>query len=240
MTRNTQLSDYIRSHVLGVVAIFIALTGTAVGFGGDPTASTSVVTDKKFKKLKQRVAALEGKLNAPAGGDLGGVYPNLVINPNAVTTAKIADNAVTTGKVADNAVTTPKIAANAVTTVKIADNAVSTTKIANDAVTNAKIGPDAVTDAKLAAASVGASELKSLDFRSQPVVSVANNDTSGASAQGCNVGEQIITWGGFWGDLNDPGLRVQSSLFFGAGFTTGGNQSGAAEDWTNWAMCLVS
>ena len=122
-------SQFLRSNVLGLVAIFIAATGTAV-VAEAQDASSAKVTDAKFKKLKKRVAALEGKINAPATGDLNGTYPNLQLNPNSVTTGEIANNAVTTDKLADNAVTNPKVADNAINSAEIATNAVNTTEIA--------------------------------------------------------------------------------------------------------------
>ena len=96
------VGGFIRSNVLGLTAIFIALTGTALasqqsGTSGGPKASASVVTDAKFKKLKKRVAALEKKAtpttlppSGGAGGALTGAYPNPQLAANSVGASQLA------------------------------------------------------------------------------------------------------------------------------------------------------
>lgn len=224
---STRMREYLRSHVLGLVAIFIAFTGSAIA-AGDQSASTSAVTNAKFKKLKQRVGSVESKLNQPASGDLNGTYPNLQINPNAVTTAKIADSAVTTAKIADNAVTTAKVADNAVTTAKVADNAVTLAKMADNSVGSTEIVND----------SVGANEWKNLQYRTGTVVGVGDN-TAAQTIAGCNTGEEDVGWAGQWDDLADENLSVQSAFFFGDWLVYAGNDaSGGSHNFTPIGVCL--
>ncbi|HEX5714055.1 MAG TPA: hypothetical protein VFX85_12135 [Solirubrobacterales bacterium] len=106
--------------LLAVIVMPIAFAGAA---GKGPAKGNANVA-KQLKALKQRVAALEGKPaptipktlppSGAAGGDLAGTYPNPLIAPNAVATAKLADAAVTEPKLADGAVTSAKLGTGAV------------------------------------------------------------------------------------------------------------------------------
>ena len=87
-----------------------------------------------------------GSLATSANGlkvDTNGIA-TLMIQDDAITSAKLADGSVLTATLADLAVTDAKLAANAVVTSKINDGAVTTAKIAADAIDASKIADAAV------------------------------------------------------------------------------------------------
>ena len=143
---------------------------------------------------------------AGSGGDVSGLYNNLQLNPDVVTTIELAPNAVITENILDlnvtnaklgpNSVTTDKIAngnvmtddiANLnVTTIKLADLAVTTAKIDDEAVTTAKLGDLSVTNIKLAANSVSTDKI--LDG------TIASADIAANTIEPANVNLGAMGW----------------------------------------------
>ncbi|MGH2981645.1 MAG: hypothetical protein ACRDKV_06350 [Solirubrobacterales bacterium] len=196
---------------MSVLALFIALSGVAVGLPGKKS-----VDKNDIKRNAVRAKA---------------------IKRNAVTSAKIAGDAVTGGKIANGAVDTGQLANNAVTTGKIANSAVTTGKIANNAVTEQKIAPDAVTATRLAADSVRADELGPIT-RIQGAISI---NPGAAFADGatvnCPAGTQVIS-GGAQVATTDMVILTNTVTETNGWFASAVNNGGAAANLTIFAFCL--
>ena len=92
-----------------------AITSTKLA---DNSVTTSKIADASVTSAKLAAGVIPTSLppNGTAGGDLGGSYPNPIINNAAITSAKLADNSVTTSKIVDASVTSAKLAAGVIPT----------------------------------------------------------------------------------------------------------------------------
>jgi hypothetical protein len=201
--KESKVRTYLRSHVLGLVAIFIALSGTAVaggsGSGGDPQASGRPVSLTAFKRLKLRVRAIEQRLNSPVSGDLTGIFPNLQIAANAVGTDELADDAVNSAK--------------------IQASAVDTGELANAAVNSAKVQDNSLTENDLGSGSVTSSELGTITTRTGAVGTVPANTGVVLPDAACAPGERVLTGGidviGFFTTTMVEEFRVSTTNWHG-------------------------
>ena len=148
-----RIARYLAKNVLAVIAIVLALGGTA--YAGFLVSSNSQIGPNT-------VAG-----HNPPAGKHANLFNNSVttqdLESGAVTTGKLANGAVTSGKVADGAIGEAKLADGAVTSTKLADGAVTNFKIAAGSVTHSKLGPNSVDGSNVATGSITLSDILGID-----------------------------------------------------------------------------
>ena len=194
--------------IVAVIALVVALTGTAIAAPANSVKSKHIV-DLTIKAKDIR--------------DL------------AITTAKLADQAVTTPKLADAAVTTPKLADSAVDSAKIADFTVGDQDLAGNSVYTDKIGPETIASQDIAEDAVGGSELAITVRTTQ--INVANGDT-GSLTRICGAGEQVISGGGGFPGVPNGTTLSTSQAAGGGWHVEGKNNSGSTQTLIVQAFCL--
>jgi len=143
MSLSSRIRRHLRGNVIGYIALFVALSGTALALPGKKTVKGNDIANAAVKK------------RALAGG--------------SVTNPKLAAGAVSAVKIADGSVTQTKLGESAVATGKLADAAIVRQKIARGEVTGGKIDVAAVSSPKLAGGAVISSKvadgsLEAVDF----------------------------------------------------------------------------
>jgi hypothetical protein len=147
----------LRAHAVALLALFVAL-------GGSAYASTALPRNSVGPKQLKAHAVTSAKLarNSVTGStvqdrslqiaDLSIRARSLLRSggaPGSVTTGALAQGAVTTAKLADASVTTAKIVDGAVTGADLAPSSVTTGNLARASVTGAKLAPETVTGGNL-------------------------------------------------------------------------------------------
>ncbi len=158
-----RLLGLLRGNAIALLALFVALSGTAYATTALPRHSVGArqlkahavtsaklarnsVTGSIVQDRSLQVADLSVRARAAlrAGGTPGSVNTG-ALAPGAVTAAKLADDSITTAKIVDGAVTAADLAPSSVTTVNLARASVTGAKLAPETVTGGNVALRVVT-----------------------------------------------------------------------------------------------
>jgi hypothetical protein len=133
MAVSERIGRHLRGNVVGYVALFVALSGTAVAIPGhNNVKSKNIATGAVKSKAIAKGAVKSSKLANSAVG-------NQAIAPGAISSTKLAAGAVVTNTLGNSAVTSEKLADDAVTRQKILQGSINGGKLANGSVDSAKV-----------------------------------------------------------------------------------------------------
>lgn len=123
MNTSARIARHLRSNVIAYVALFVALSGTAIALPGK----------SKVKSNDIARSAVKGK----------------AIAPNSVATEKVRDGAINSAKLANGSVINSKIGDGVITSAKLADDSVVRAKIGQGEVNGGKLANGSVNSSKV-------------------------------------------------------------------------------------------
>lgn len=129
MNPSRRIRQHVRSNVVGYVAVFLALSGTATALPGTNKVDSGDIKNGQVTTLDIR------------NGDVKSVD----LGTNSVSASKISNLAIGTDQLGPQAVTAEKLAGGAVTGAALADDSVSSAAIAEGAVDSAAVADGSLT-----------------------------------------------------------------------------------------------
>jgi len=166
MRFSTTVRDHVRSNVVGYVAVFIALTGTAYAVDGplpgqDQVGSADIINGEVKTNDLGADAVATGKIGdgQVQSSDLAsGVIFDDVLNPVTGST-KIAEGAVQASELSASSVFGSEVAPNALTGDDIATNTVAGLEITNESLGSVDLGPGSVGTSEVATDSLNGGDI---------------------------------------------------------------------------------
>ncbi|HXR31222.1 MAG TPA: hypothetical protein VN752_08785 [Solirubrobacterales bacterium] len=159
--------------VIGCIALFMALTGSALAVGvGKNTVRSPQVVDGTLRTADLR--------------------------DNAVAAGKIAPDAVDTTEIAENGVDSSDVAPETLTAGDLGAASVSSSEVADQSLTAGDLGPDSVGSSELQTGSVRASELGTIvQVTNTTAINAGDNAVVTAN---CPAGTTVLSGGGLAGN----------------------------------------
>lgn len=217
------------ANVLSLIALFVALSATAV-------AATKLGPNqvKAYNIANQAVTNPKIKTQAVTSGKIKNLGINAAdLGKNSVVTSKIRTKAVNNSRLGFEAVGANKVKKNAVVTGKIAPEAVAAGKIANEAITSSKLS-----------ASFYSQLVRNVSYLSEE--SASNKEVAKSVTALCPTGKQAIGGGArVNGELKDVAVTGSNPFVSGSlrtGWTAFGRDVDGIEggDWSIEAFVVCA
>jgi hypothetical protein len=157
---STRIAKHIRSNVVGYVAVFLALTGTAAALPGTNSVDSGDIINGQVK-----------------AGDLG---------VEAVTRGRLAGDAVISPKIKDAAVKSADLSGSSVTGEKVADNSLTGVDVANGALTGGDIADSSIVDSNIAPETLTSREVLNDSLTG---ADIGDNSLTGADVSESTLGQ---------------------------------------------------
>lgn len=123
MTLSETIGRHLRTNIVGYVALFVALSGTAIALPGKGGVKSDDLARNAVKAKAIQAAAIT----------------NAKLRDGAVTSSKVSDGAIVSGDLANSAVTEPNLADDAVSRRTIVAGTINGGKLANGSVDSQKV-----------------------------------------------------------------------------------------------------
>jgi hypothetical protein len=182
-----RIREHIRSNVIGYLALFVAMSGTAYAVDG-PLPGQNQVGSADI--INNDVYSADVRNDTLSGGGLAAAD----LAPNAVGTSEVAGNAIGSAKVAPDSLGAADLGSGSVGTSEVAPDSLGAADLGPDSVGTSEVAPDSLGAGDLGPDSVGTDEVanNSLRLRDTAVaVGVHPNDFPGFS--GCFTIGSIIS-----------------------------------------------
>jgi hypothetical protein len=210
MTRKTRSYRPSPALIVSCVALFLALSGSALAVG--------------IAKNSVRSAQI-----------VDGTVRTVDLRDDAVSSPKIAPDAVGSEEIAENAVGSPEVAPDSLTNQDLGAASVTSSEVADQSLSDSDLGPNSVGSIELQAGAVRASELGPIIQVSDSTTIKGGGNASVGTA--CPAGTTVISGGGSSGFYQ---VHLASSFRSGNGWRIDARSAATGDTTiTAYAYCLT-